>query len=133
MNLFFAVAPELQPGWFPFHPSSNQKLLFPNSPPAMAAVNLQEFDQLILACRVDGRPRARVDWFFNDVQIDTALPDGGFQTIEPVQGRSILIFDLIRFNETSMNPLLGPNSIRCSGSNFAGTIASGSVSLQGQS
>ena len=67
-----------------------------------------------------------MDWFFNEVLIDTAgLPDGSFQIDEAVQGRSILTLDL----NILWTLILGPNSIRCSASNFAGTIAGGTVTL----
>ena len=127
------VAPELQPGWYPSIPNNNQKLLFPDSPAVMETVNLREFDQLALACRVDGRPKALVDWFIDDVEISNALTEG-YRVYEPVQGRSVLVLDLKNtFNETLNNPLLGLTNIKCSASNFAGDVTEGEVNLQGES
>ena len=123
----------LQPGWFPFRPTSGQKLLFPDLPAPIETVNLREFEQLVLACRMDGRPKVEIAWRINDQPIGVALPRGGYRILEPVQGRSVLVLDLLNtFNETFVNELLRANTIQCIGTNLAGT-AEGRVELQGES
>ena len=134
MVVILTVAPVLQPGWYPYVPTSDQKLLFPDfdGDPAVP-VNLRDFDELVFACRVDGKPKAMVDWFIDDVEISNALT-GGYRVYEPVQGRSVLVLDLKNtFNETLNNPLLGLTNIKCSASNFAGDVTEGEVNLQGES
>jgi hypothetical protein len=129
-----AVAPVLQPGWFPFRPTSVQKLVFPDtSSPAMETIiNLREFEQLVLACRMDGRPKVDITWRINDRRLNEVLTRGGYEVLEPVQGRSVLILDLLNtFNETVDNPLLGLNTIECIGANLAGS-ANGRANLQGE-
>jgi hypothetical protein len=127
-----AVAPVLQPGWFPFRPTSGQKLIFPDTPPVTETINLREFTQLVLACRMDGRPKVEITWQINDQPLDDVLTRGGHQVLEPVQGRSVLILDLLNtFNETFDNPLLGRSTIDCIGGNLAGS-ANGRVNLQGE-
>ena len=124
------VAPVLQPGWFPFRPTSGQKLIFP---PAMETINLREFKTLVVPCRFDGRPKAEITWQFNDNPIADELPFNSFLELEPVQGRGVLILDLENsFNATFNNPLLGTNIIDCIGDNDAGTD-SGRLILQGES
>ena len=130
-----SVAPVLQPGWFPFRPTSVQKLVFPDtSSPAMETIiNLREFEQLVLACRMDGRPKVEITWRINDRRLNEVLTRGGYEVLEPVQGRSVLILDLLNtFNETFDNPLLGLNTIDCIGGNLAGS-ANGQANLQGES
>jgi hypothetical protein len=130
LNVRGAVAPVLQPGWFPFDLTSGQKILFPDFIERTETVDLREFSQLIFACRVDGNPKAEVIWLINDVPIfDTVLTD--YLIFEVVEGRSVLIFDLRFFNETGVNPLLGLNTISCFAENEGGFTA-GSVRLRGE-
>ena len=80
---------------------------------------------------MDGRPKAEVRWFFNDIPI--ALGDSQM-IIEVGEGRSVLIIDLSRFNETiGPNALLGSNNIQCRADNAAGASTVGSVQLNGRS
>ena len=82
---------------------------------------------------MDGRPKVEIAWRINDQPIGVALPRGGYRILEPVQGRSVLVLDLLNtFNETFVNELLGANTIQCIGTNLAGT-AEGRVELQGES
>ena len=82
---------------------------------------------------MDGRPKVEITWQINDQPLDDVLTRGGHQVIEPVQGRSVLILDLLNtFNETFDNPLLGPSTIDCIGGNRGGS-ANGRVNLQGES
>ena len=96
-------------------------------------INLREFEQLVLACRMDGRPKVEITWRINDRRLNEVLTRGGYEVLEPVQGRSVLILDLLNtFNETVDNPLLGLNTIDCIGGNLAGS-ANGRANLQGES
>ena len=81
---------------------------------------------------MDGRPKVEITWQINDQPLVDVLIRGG-QVLEPVQGRSVLILDLLNtFNETFDNPLLGRSTIDCIGGNLAGS-ANGRVNLQGES
>ena len=128
----FLVAPLLRPGWFPFRLDNRQRVLFPNQNPVSETIDLRQVEELIFACRVEGRPKAEVEWFINDMPIDEdVFPH---EVIEVVPGRSILIFDLLNvYNDTMNNGLLGENTITCSADNFAENPTSGSVILHGES
>ena len=110
---------------------TGQKLIFPRLTTFGVNIELTEFAELVFACRVDGRPKAEVRWFFNELPI--ALGDG--QTIIEVgEGRSVLILDLSKFNDTfGPNALLGTNNIQCRADNAAGASVTGSVDLTGRS
>ena len=131
-----SVAPMLQPGWFPFRPTAGQKLIFPSIPPATEDVFLQDFSELVFACRMDGRPKVEIIWLLNELLLEVALPSSSYRVMEIVQGRSVLIFDLESppFNLTNpmQNPLLGPFSVQCQGSNLAG-MAEGQAMINGES
>ena len=123
----FLVAPVLRPGWFPFHLSTGQKVLFPDVtvPPAEVTIDLREFDELIFACRVDGKPKGLVRWLVDDVPVEeSGLPH---EVVEIVQGRSVLIFDLI--NMTVGNGLLGTHQITCESDNAAASLTRGNIIL----
>lgn len=128
----FLVAPLLRPGWFPFHLENGQRVLFPNQNQVDVTIDLRQVEELIFACRVDGRPKAEVEWFVNDMPIElTGLPH---EVMEVVPGRSVLRFDLLNvYNETSSNGLLGRNIIKCEADNAAQQLTSGSVNLLGES
>ena len=132
--LLFLVAPVLRPGWFPFHLSTGQKVLFPDVtvPPPEVTIDLREFDELIFACRVDGKPKGLVRWLVDDIPIDdTGLP---YDVVEIVPGRSVLIFDLKNmFNMTMFNGLLGSNQITCESDNAAASLTRGDIVLNGES
>lgn len=94
-------------------------------------VKVQVDRELVLACRVEGRPKAEVMWLFNGMDIATALDLGLLQNssaniTEVKQGRSILIID-VAANEAILS---GENVIECSATNDGGST-SGSVILQG--
>jgi hypothetical protein len=131
------IAPQLQPGWFPFDLRSGQKIIFPTEAATSVTVELSEFTELVFACRMDGRPKATVRWLFNEFPIEN-LP--GVTIMEVGEGRSVLIINLATYNESvsnnmSMRPnlLLGTdNRIQCTGDNAAGASVTGRVLLTGQ-
>ena len=127
------VAPQLQPGWVPFDLRKGQKFIFPGLTTVRVDVELSEFTELVFACRADGRPKAEVRWFFNENPINF----GDSQMIFEVgEGRSVLIINLARFNETEFpfeNALLGTNNIQCIADNAAGASVTGEVDLSGRS
>ena len=121
------VAPQVRPYWFPFPIEEGQRLFWPDSPPVQASVNVQNFDELVFACRVEGRPKAAVMWTIN------GLPPGNTVqnfTIEEIrEGRSVLIVD-ITDDDQKMIFSNGMNTIQCAAANAAGST-SGSVVLSG--
>lgn len=135
LNLLAAVAPTLQPGWFPFELQFGQKLISPSFPEVAETIDLREYKELIFACRVDGRPRAEVTWRLNEMNIERSdLPPNSYDIFEVIGGRSVLVFDLLSFfNETENNGLLGTNRIQCSADNEAGSSVTGTAVLIGES
>ena len=126
----------LQPGWFPFFLKPGQKLISPSIPEIRETIDLREFKELIFACRVDGRPKAEVDWLYNDVDIGmSGLPPRSYAINEEIGGRSVLMFNLQDFfNETDLpNGLLGTNTIQCSADNEAGSSVTGTAVVTGES
>ena len=137
ISYFAIVVPQFQPRWYPFILQSDQKLinLIEGMVGNVEIVELTEFRQLVFACRVDGRPKPRIRWFFNDNRINIT----GSNVSEVSQGRSVLTIDLETYREHFLrnlsgmpNLLLGTNRIQCVADNVAGTVR-GSVRLRGES
>ena len=125
-------APLVRPGWLPFELRKvGQRIVWPSDPPVNYEVEVQVDRELVLACRVEGRPKAEVVWLFNGMDIQTALGLGVLENssaniTEVKQGRSILTIDV-----TANRVILrGENVIQCSAAN-AGGSTSGTVILQG--
>ena len=120
------------PRWFPFDLLNGQKIVFPTESGVTETVDLREFQELIIPCRVEGRPRPLVEWRINDVPIeDTGISEEAYDIKEVSPARSVLIFDLLNhFNETmTRNELLGTNVIQCS----VGNDNLGTVTVEGES
>ena len=125
------VSPQLRPFSFPqvVDIGENEKLFWPTTTGNKGTVNVQIFDGLVFACRVEGRPKALVKWTLNGSPADT-LPYA--IVLEPQPGRSVLFIDITNDTEKmlffmSMNPL---NKIECSASNPRGST-SGSIEIVG--
>ena len=125
LNFFSStVPPQFRPYWFPF---PRQRLFWPDSPPALASVNVQSFAELVFACRVEGIPKAAVTWTIN------GLPPGdtvqNFTIVEIREGRSVLIVEITEDDQKMIfsNQM---NTIQCAAANAAGST-SGSVVLSG--
>lgn len=89
------------------------------------------YSEIVLACRFTGRPRAMVDWLFNDVLIENVPELADAHIVEVVEGASILTIPLVNFRDPFTNILLGENIIQCSGSNAAGGVARGMATIKG--
>lgn len=135
-NTFFllAVAPQLQPGWFPFYIRSGQKIIWPTVSGAVETVDIRVVSELVVPCRVDGKPKAAVQYTFNDFPIETRGLN--VSVVEVFPGRWVLrIFpnleELIVITQPT-HPLLGTNVIECIADNNAGS-AIGRLTLNGES
>jgi hypothetical protein len=120
-----AVAPLVRPGWFPFEIQNKQRIFWPSDPPVNESFEVQVVRELVIPCRVDGRPKANVLWQFNGLDIQTALGSSANIT-EVKQGRSVLTIDV----EANQGILRGVNVIECSAAN-AGGATSGRLTLHG--
>ena len=85
---------------------------------------------------MDGSPKVEITWLLNELILGIALPSSSYKVMEPVQGRSVLSLDLEKppFNLTNpmQNPLLGPFTIQCTGSNLGGQVE-GQANINGES
>ena len=123
--MFDAVAPLVRPGWLPFGLQNEQRIFWPSNPPANNSFAVQAVEELVFACRVEGRPKADVTWQFNGLDIQTAL--GSSANITEVRpGRSILTIEV----EANRDILTDVNVIDCFAAN-AGGVTSGRVILHG--
>ena len=127
----FSVAPRVQPGWLPFEGMNNQSIIWPSDPPVTANIQTQVVQQLVFACRVDGKPKAEVAWRFNGIDIEVAvsigLLDASSVSTEIISsGRSVLIINV----EPNQDILRGDNDIECFAENEGGSTT-GRVNLQG--
>lgn len=118
-------APVIRPGWFPFYLRTGQSIVWPSDPPGNAAIEVQAIRELVVACRVDGRPKAEVTWLFNGVDIQSAL-NSSVNITEITQGRSVATINVGALQDV----LRGENTIVCQAENFGGSTA-GTIVLQG--
>lgn len=96
----------------------------------METVIWNVYMNITFACRFTGRPRARVEWRFNDVLIENVPElEDRFSIVEVIQGASILTID--RNLALAMNPLLGMFNVQCNGVNAAGGLARGTARVHG--
>ena len=134
LYFFATVAAQFQPGWYPFVLGNGQKLIQPTVGGVMETLELTEFNELILACRFDGKPKPDVEWVFNDIPL-SSNPIAGTMVITVAPGRSVLIFDLENYFSTTVGPneLLGRNVIECRGDNFAQMEVTARATIDGES
>ena len=124
------VSPQLRPFWFPpVEIGAKEKLFWPTTTGNKGTVNVQIVDELVFACRVEGRPKALVRWTLNGISVDT-LPFT--MVVEPQPGRSVLFIDITNDTEKMMfSMFVSPlNKIECSASNPKGST-SGSIEIVG--
>ena len=123
--LYFSAAPRIRPGWFPFFLRPGQSIVWPSDPPQNATIEVQAINELVVACRVDGRPKAEVTWLFNGVDIQSAL-NSSVNITEIIQGRSVAIISV----EALRDVLRGENTIVCQAENLGGSTT-GTITVQG--
>ena len=121
------VAPQVRPYWFPFPIEAGQRIFWPNSLQVQASVDVQRYDELVFACRVEGRPKAEVMWTINGLSPGDVVQN--FTVNETLQGRSVLIVDITDDNQKVLfsNQM---NVVQCMAANDAG-MTLGSVALTG--
>lgn len=136
----FTVPPELRPRYYPYSRLPNRtRIIWPTEEGTMATViiastQMKPHDFIIFSCRFTGRPRARVEWRFNDDLIqDVPELESEFTIEEVVEGASILTIPLefFDFGPGSMNPILGMFNVQCNGVNAAGGLARGTARVHG--
>lgn len=128
---FIAAAPLLRPGWFPFKLGQNQSIYWPSAQNTSASFEVQRVGELVIPCRVGGRPRPNVIWQFNSLSIQESIAIGllGNSSVSIVNfpnGRSALVI------EVAANGVIlqGRNEITCSAGN-AGGSTTGRLTLEG--
>ena len=120
-----SVAPELQPGWFPFVARRGELIIWPTSVPETTTFDVHTVRVLHFACLVDGKPRGEVVWRVNGAAIEVILgPTANVTEARP--GRSVLSIGV----ESNIGILSGTNSVECSAGNVGG-VTSGGVITQG--
>ena len=111
----------LRPFWYPrtLEVRSRQKLFWPTggTPIQEQAINVQLFNELLFACRVEGRPKALVRWTINGNSVDMI---SYASASEVQQGRSLLTVNITNVAEKNTFST-SVNTIRCFASNAAGS------------
>ena len=123
--LFFlsTVAPEIVNNFIPFSPRPGELIVTAQNPaPAMINVSVNEVDQLVVACKGQGRPKATITWLVSiggdtPMMINESSPN--FDITVPRPGRSYI--------NTTVNQV-GCNTYFCNAVNNAGG-AEGSVQV----
>ena len=111
--------PSIVQNFLPFQPSARQRILVVRNQSEDVVYN--SFDQLVIACKGRGLPKATIRWFVNDVEVNTSDPNFAVTTLRP--GRSILTVNLTNIDTTTRR-------YRCEASNAQGTVM-GTVTVTG--
>ena len=82
------------------------------TPPPVVEVQYNSFDQLVVACKGRGLPKATIRWFVNNVEVNMTDPNFIVTKLRP--GRSILTVNLTGIDMTN-------RVYRCEASNIQGT------------
>ena len=93
----------------------------PDVDPPIVEVQYNSFDQLVVACKGRGLPKATIRWFVDGVEVNMTNPN--FIVTELRPGRSILTVNLAGIDTTN-------REYRCEASNLQGT-AIGEVQVNG--
>ena len=126
LHIIYTVAPRVRPGWFPFDLQNEQRIYWPSEQEETHTFNIQDVEELVFACRVEGKPKPEVVWTFNDLDIASGMSSLNFTIMEVSQGRSALTI-VVESNEMQFRM---QNVIDCTATNAAGSTR-GRVTLQG--
>ena len=128
LSYSLSAAPRVRPGWIPYRLIEGQSIFWPSEPPVNGLFDVQVVRELVIACRVEGRPKAEVEWQFNgeDIQSVDVLDNSSVSIREVREGRSVLTINV----EANQDILRGENTIECFAEN-AGGSTSGRLVLQG--
>lgn len=119
---FNTERPAIVSNFLPFLPSRRQRIFVATDPPTTGQrVNFNMVDQLVIACKGSGRPKATIVWSINgDTDFNTTI----YSVTVPRPGRSVLTVNL---NDIDTSP----RTYSCVASNAAG-MATGSVQVSGE-
>ena len=121
VNSFIADAPEIISNFIPFQPRQRQRIFTTADPAAPnAQINFNTVDQLVIACKGNGRPKATIVWSVNgDTDFNTSI----YSVTVPRPGRSVLTVNVSDIDTA-------PRTYSCEASNAVGT-ATGTVLVSG--
>ena len=91
------------------------------TPTPVIEVQYNSFDQLVVACKGRGLPKATIRWFVNNVEVNMTDPIFNVTVLRP--GRSILTVNLASIDTTN-------RVYRCEARNLQG-VATGEVQVNG--
>ena len=115
-------APQIVENFLPSQPQSRERIVVVRAPPRpVIEVQYNSFDQLVVACKGRGLPKATIRWFVNGSEVN--MTDPNFIVTELRPGRSILTVNLAGIDTTN-------RIYRCEASNLQGTAA-GEVQVNG--
>ena len=116
-------APQIVENFLPSQPRSRERIVVvrditppPVVDPPVVEVQYNSFDQLVVACKGRGLPKATIRWFVNGSEVN--MTDPNFIVTELRPGRSILTVNLAGIDTTN-------RIYRCEASNLQGTAIGG--------